>query len=142
MCLKPECTGFDKNCIDVLIKHEKNLLHICNECNEKKGNTTLKMESTDDTALNEQLREIRKKISNFAYSIEQTIISPDNMQKEIKSLKNPNESYASVVGTNNAGKVVYKPQTLNQKNSELELGELMSQNPRRLLTECKRTSTM
>ena len=37
------------------------------------------------------------------------------MQKEIKSLKNPNESYGSVVGANNASKVVYKPQTLNKK---------------------------
>ena len=57
------------------------------------------------------------KKSQTAYSIEQTNISLDNMQKEIKSLKNPNESYASVVGANNAGKVVYKPQTFNQKNS-------------------------
>ena len=37
------------------------------------------------------------------------------MQKEIKSLKNANESYASVVGANNAGKVVYKPQNFSQK---------------------------
>ena len=115
LCLKPECTGFDKSCIDVLIKYEKNLLHICNECTGKKGNTTLKMESTDNTALNDQLKELHEKISNFAYSIEQTNISLDNMQKEIKSLKNPNEYYASVVGANNAGKVVYKPQTFNQK---------------------------
>ena len=100
------------------------------------------MESTDNTALNDQLKELHEKISNFAYSIEQTNISLDKMQKEIKSLKNPNESYASVVGANNAGKVVYKPQTFNKKLSELELGELMSQNPRRLLTECNRTSAM
>ena len=45
-------------------------------------------------------------MSNFAYSIEQTNISLDNMQKEIKSLKNPNEPYANTVGANNAGKVV------------------------------------
>ena len=114
MCLKPECTGFDKSCIDVLIKYEKNLLHICNECAGKKSNTTLKMESTDNTALNDQLEELHEKISNFAYSIEQTNISLDNVQKEIKSLKNPDESYASVVGANNAGKVVYKPETFNQ----------------------------
>ena len=81
----------------------------------KKGNNTLKMESTDNTALNDQLRELQEKISNFANSIEQTSISLDNMQKEIKSLKNPNESYASVLGANNAGKVVYKPQTFNHK---------------------------
>ena len=36
LCLKPECTGFDKSCIDVLIKHEKISLHICNECAGKK----------------------------------------------------------------------------------------------------------
>ena len=65
------------------------------------------MESTDNTALNDQLKELQEKISNFAYSIEQTSISLDNMQKEIKSLKNPNESYASVLGANNAGKAVY-----------------------------------
>ena len=85
------------------IKYEKNLLHICNERAGKKVNTTLKTESTDNTAPNDQLHE---KISNFAYSIEQTNISLDNMQKEIKSLKNSNESYASVVGANNAGKAV------------------------------------
>ena len=32
LCLKPECTGFDKSCIDVLIKYVKNLLHISNQC--------------------------------------------------------------------------------------------------------------
>ena len=31
-----------------------------------------------------------------------------------KSLKNSNESYASVVEANNAGKVVYKPQTFKK----------------------------
>ena len=64
------------------------------------------MESTDNTALNDQLKELHEKISNFAFNIEQTDISLDNMQKEMKSLKNPNESYASVVGANNAGKLV------------------------------------
>ena len=73
------------------------------------------MESAVNTALNGQLKKLHEKISNFAYSTEQTNISQDNMQKEIKSLKNSNESYASVVGANNAGKVVYKPQTFNQK---------------------------
>ena len=71
------------------------------------------MESTDNTALNDQLKELHEEISNFAYSIEQTNISLDNMQKEIKSLKKPNESFASVGGATNAGKVVYKPQTFN-----------------------------
>ena len=90
VCLKPECTGFDKICIDVLIKYEKNLLHICNECAGKKDNTILKMESTDNTALSDQFKELHEKISNFAYSIEQANISLDNMQKQIKSLKYPN----------------------------------------------------
>ena len=62
------------------------------------GNTILKMESTHNTALNDQLKELHEKNSNFAYSIEQTNISLDNMQWQIKSLKSPNESYASVVG--------------------------------------------
>ena len=89
LCLKSECTGLDKSCIDVLIEYEKNLLRICIECAGKKGNTTLKMKSTDNTALNDQLRELHEKISNYAYSIEQTNVSLDNMQKKIKSLKNP-----------------------------------------------------
>ena len=37
------------------------------------------MESTDNTALIDQLKEL--KISNFAYSIQQTNIYLDNMQK-------------------------------------------------------------
>ena len=89
MCPKPECTGFDKSCIDVLIKYEKYLLHICNECARKIGNTTLKMDKTDNTALNDQLKELHEKISNYAYSIEQTNISLDNMQKEDQRSQKP-----------------------------------------------------
>ena len=36
------------------------------------------------------------------------------VSKKIKSLKNSNESYASVFGANNVGKVLYKPQTFKK----------------------------
>ena len=67
------------------------------------------------------LKNSTKKSQNFAYSIEQTNISLDNKQKEIKSLKNSDESYASVVGANNAGKVVYKPQTFDKKTRGIRI---------------------
>ena len=44
------------------------------------------MESTDNTALNDQLKELHEK-SNFAYNIEQTNISLDNMKKGSKISK-------------------------------------------------------
>ena len=51
----------------------------------KKGNLSAIIESFENTAPNEQLKELHGKISKSAYNTEQTISSLNNMQKEMKS---------------------------------------------------------
>ena len=39
--MTPECTGFTVEEIEVLIKLNANILHVCNSCTEKKGSGDL-----------------------------------------------------------------------------------------------------
>ena len=85
MQMTSKCTGFDKTDINVLIKLDKNLLHICNDCKDNKDNAIdIKTSNIDD-----QLIEIKKQMKMFAQSIEKSNQMIETVILDLSELKKP-----------------------------------------------------
>ena len=84
-----KCTGFDKTDIDVLIILDKNLLHICNDCKDKKDNAI----DNKTSKIDDQLIEIKEQIKKFERSIEQSNQMIETVKLDLGEMKKP-KSYA------------------------------------------------
>ena len=84
-----KCTGFNKTDINVLIKLDKNLLRICNDCKDNKDNAIdIKTSNIDD-----QIIEIKKQMKMFAQSIDKSSQMIETVKLDLSELKKP-KSYA------------------------------------------------
>ena len=84
-----KCTGFDKTGIDVLIKLDKNLLHICNDCKDNKNNAI----DNKTSKIDDKLIEIKEQMKMFAQSIKKSNQMIDTVKLDLSELKKP-KSYA------------------------------------------------
>ena len=89
MHMASECTGFDKTDIDVLIKLDKNLLHIFNECKDNKDNAS----DSKTSKIDDQLIEIKEQKKMVAQSIEKSNQKIETLKLDLSELKKP-KSYA------------------------------------------------
>ena len=93
MHLTSKCTGFDKTDIDVLIKLDKNLLHICNDRKDNKDNAI----DNKTFKIDDQLIEIKEKMKLFAQSIEKSNQMIETAKLDLGDLKKP-KSYNKSLG--------------------------------------------
>ena len=85
MHMTSKCTVFDKTDIDVLIKLDKNLLHICNDCKDNKDNAI----DNKTSKIDDQLIEIKEQMKMFAQSIEKSNQMIETVKFDLSELKKP-----------------------------------------------------
>ena len=112
MHMTSKCTGFDKTNIDVLIKLDKNLLHICNGCKYNKDNAIdYKTSKIDD-----KLIEIKEQMKMFAQSIKQKSNQMiETVKRDLSEPKKP-KNYAQSLG--NVTKAVTKTAFHSTKSND------------------------
>ena len=92
MHMTSKCTSFDKTDIDVLIKLDKNLLHICNDCKENKDNAI----DNKNSKIDDQLIVIKEQMKMFAQSIEKSNQMIETSKLNLSELKKP-KRYSSLL---------------------------------------------
>lgn len=100
------CTGFLPDEITVLIKLQKNILHVCNECTDKK---TKKPESDK---MNDKINDLDVKVSSFQNDLRESLQAITEIKNEMKKAFNTKaNSYANALGNVNPGKQIQKETT-------------------------------
>ena len=114
----PECSGFPEQSIQVLIELKHNLLHVCNDCTQKKSNRE-PLDEKQKQQMQLNFNEINKKISDCSENVLKSFKIMEELQKEINSLKTK-PAYSAVVGNATAGKLVDVP-VLETKKLEIRV---------------------
>ena len=98
MHMTPDCTGFEQSSIEVLVKLEANLLHICNECSENKTHKSI-LKPAEQSKLEDDLTDLREQMKKFQQIIENSNAMIENVKKDLTELKSTApKSYAQAVG--------------------------------------------
>ena len=84
-----ECTEFEKNTIEILIKLNGNLIHICNSCKPEKQNFLSNLESKLETKIDENLKKFQNETNNQMKKLqEQMKTLTDKLEKSNNNITN------------------------------------------------------
>ena len=119
--LTTECTEFEKNTIEVLVKLKDNLIHICNRCKPKKQDFLSNLESKLETKIDENLKKFQNETNNqmeklqeqmktLTDKIEKSNNIITNVQSEVINVKKETKTYKQSLGKVNLGKSVSIPE--------------------------------
>ena len=112
-----DCTGFSKNEVSTIIKLNRNLLHVCNDCsNERKDDVCIL--TPEQQKQKSDLNSLDEKLTQYNENVIQSLHVVKEIQKEIDSLKRDQpKSYTEALRSVKPGKTITVP--IQEKRNDL-----------------------